>query len=368
MIVLLLAMTLADGLAAPKLPSIDDTALQKRLRSDEAFWYSDTNMPKVYQDWEGQFQGVFGVGNEPVGFNTATNGNREFPWAKPFGTDAADVTAIRFVLLPRKPDGTRWPVAIYRQPSNQSAFAWVYPAESVIGEILYLRSPSGFLKPFEVRTKTRKIDGWTAEAYRPFPTGTELYRTVAVKRPGWKRDKKTRAFMDSLMDGTSIIGPTRFADLEHPSRRSVDRSAHLERLAPLPNDLVDELLTMPFKRSAGYEWRDGDSPPHAPSTEAEYHIVPKNYTGGHVRVDSESCMDCHKATNKHVREYDATRNWHGRIRGSDGIFSLHPFDGKSLSPQNQPKLNAKLIESGVFAVYDPSMHLRSRYLKLNSID
>ena len=71
---------------------------------DPFILYTDREMPKAYQFWNGQMPGVHRAsynisanGSEPFG-----NGNREFPWGTPAGTHRAkNVWTFRFLRLPR---------------------------------------------------------------------------------------------------------------------------------------------------------------------------------------------------------------------------------------------------------------------------
>ena len=75
--------------------------------------YSDAEMPKAYQFFDGAFPGVHSVsynisanGSEPFG-----NGNREFPWSHPAGTHrATNLSTFRFLWLSQGFTGIFWPV------------------------------------------------------------------------------------------------------------------------------------------------------------------------------------------------------------------------------------------------------------------
>lgn len=382
MFVFICALMIGDGVQF-KIPDLEDHNLERRLRNNEAFGYTEQTMPPCYQDWEGALQGIFNIHHNVSGDRSEPfgNGNKEFPWAKPAGTDTTATSAVRFLLLPRKEDGSRWPVVMFRQqpysigPTNVQkslGFAWTYPIGAVVGEVLYLPSPKGEAKPYEVRTRTRTKDSWSPEVYRPYRTSQELYDAVEIKKPGWRFDPKLKEFMDKFKNGGTISGPYRMADFNH-DRTSVDRTAFIDKLPPLQDDLVDALLNVQFKKSAGWHWRDGDGAPTVPTTDAPYHVVPTNYFAGHVVVDSKSCMDCHRTTNKHVNEFQM-RDWYGRIRGSDGIFSLHPFDPSCIdssgfgAQDKPPKMNRGLVANGIFAIFDSNIHKMDRYRKIEGLD
>ncbi len=82
-------------------------------------------------------------------------------------------------------------------------------------------------------------------------------------------------------------------------------------------------------------------------------------------------MRCHSTTNQSVRTFDARRDWYGRIRGSDGIFSFHPFALESISSNGfaaPVRMRAELISSGVIAEYNPQTHQANKYQSLEAAD
>jgi hypothetical protein len=92
---------------------------------------------------------------------------------------------------------------------------------------------------------------------------------------------------------------------------------------------------------------DGDSSPAA-LVGAEFEpmkgndrldtIVPRGFTN--MTVDNKTCQRCHADTGKMVRERRDERRW--RVRGSDGVFTIHVF-----SADDPTKLNPKLVEAGL---------------------
>jgi hypothetical protein len=68
-----------------------------------------------------------------------------------------------------------------------------------------------------------------------------------------------------------------------------------------------------------------------------------------------------------VREFEPRRDWYGRIRGSDGIFSFHPFAPESISHNGSGlpvRLNPRLVEAGIVEPYDAGRHPASLYHEL----
>ena len=88
---------------------------------------------------------------------------------------------------------------------------------------------------------------------------------------------------------------------------------------------------------------------------------------GYVEVDRTSCMRCHETVNQPVANFQAGRDWYGRIRGSDGIFSFHPFDPGCISGNgySQPvRMRDELVSAGVIEKYDAKKHDPLRYAQI----
>ena len=67
------------------------------------------------------------------------------------------------------------------------------------------------------------------------------------------------------------------------------------------------------------------------------------------------------------RAADAGRDWYGRIRGSDGIFSFHPFDPSCISYngyEQQARLRDEFVEGGLIERYDSSKHPSEHYTRV----
>ena len=133
------------------------------------------------------------------------------------------------------------------------------------------------------------------------------------------------------------------------------------------DDLIARLLTeKTFKSALGKIWRIDDHGVEtcAPTTNASFHIVLAAYDGGFIDVDRVSCMRCHETVNHHVDRFNFGRDWYGRIRGSDGIFSFHPFASSSISYNGISRgvcLNHQLVNAGVVARFEQNKHPREIY-------
>ena len=324
------------------------------LKKKDLIFYNEDVMPKAYQDWDGGLQGIHSpsynisaVRSEPIG-----NANREFPWGAPAGLhESPNFKAFRFVHIPEGKSIVWWRERLARDGSR-GCFVWQYPAGTVFGEVLLVTDPSGHDWTFELRTRMRSDKGWTINVFRPFTTQGELAARVRQLEPKWREKPE----LVKLVTGE--------ADREERSRLvnrhdlvTFDSTALQTYLPEIDAELVKKLLDTPFKSALGQEWkRDPDgTEAFAPTTEAAFHIVPKNYHGGFVEVSSNSCMRCHDSTLKHARDFQPFRDWYGRVRGSDNIFSFHIFEPGSIAYNGigrEPALRQDLIDAGVLTRWE----------------
>lgn len=334
-------------------PKSNDPWLNELKKKDLIFYNNDV-MPPAYQDFDGALQGIHSpsynisaVRSEPIG-----NANREFPWGAPAGLhDSPNFKAFRFVSIP-KGEAIYW----YRQrlPRDTSAsFVWQYPAGTTFGEILMVTDPEGYDYTFELRTRTRNEKGWTMNSFRPFTTQAELAARVKKLVPGWK-DKPE---LVQIVTGESAREEKVLRLTNNHDLITFDATALQTHLPAIDHDLVRKLLDTPFKSALGQEWKKSEegNEAHAPTTEAAFHIIPKNFKGGFVEVSSTSCMKCHDSTLKHARDFQGARDWYGRVRGSDNIFSFHIFEPGSISPNGisrQPVVRQELVNAGLLKHWD----------------
>jgi len=79
-------------------------------------------------------------------------------------------------------------------------------------------------------------------------------------------------------------------------------------------------------------------------------ILPANYIAPMIGMDIEDCMKCHNHVNKHVDNFDRVgRDWYGYVRGSNNIFSFHPFDRSAISRNGGMlpiRYNSELLKAG----------------------
>lgn len=356
------------------LPRVSDSNVQRMLDDPHLILYTEAEMPKAYQFWDGQFPGVHlasynisANGSEPFG-----NGNREFPWSGPAGTHRAkSVNSFRFLWLPRDDEGRPRPVTWYRKRlsgDRSLGYAWIFPVGTILGEVLTLKGPGGDYT-FELRIRQREKDDWGVDVFRPFPTAADLAERIKQLRPDWQEQEHLVRFVEYLE-----------ADLELPSHTLADRqplartfmqTMGIDTLPPLEDAaLVRELLTSTtFQSALGATWRFGSNGTRtaAPTTHADFHIVPASYDAGFVDVDRISCLRCHETVNQNVNRFDRSRDWYGRIRGSDGIFSFHPFSLDSISGngfQRPVRMRDELQTAGLLEKFDPARHSPEHYSQI----
>lgn len=324
------------------------------LKKKDLIFYDDSAMPHAYQDWDGGLQGVHSpfynisaVRSEPIG-----NANREFPWGSPAGLhESSNFKAFRFVTFPKDKSILWWRERLSGD-GPRGSYVWQYPSGTTFGEILLVTDPERYDWTFELRTRTRSEKGWTMNAFRPFTTQGELAARIKELVPKWRDRPELVQIVKGQAEREEVRRLVNRHDLV-----TFDATALATHLPAIDHDLVRKLLDTPFKSALGQEWKknaDGTEA-FAPTTDAPFHIVPQNYQGGFVEVSSKSCMRCHDSTLKHSRDFQALRDWYGRVRGSDNIFSFHIFEPGSISyngSAREPNLRQDLISAGLLKHWD----------------
>ena len=329
-------------------PKSNDAWLNALKKKDLIFYDNDV-MPPAYQDFGGALQGVHSpsynisaVRSEPIG-----NANREFPWGAPAGLhESSNFKAFRFVHIP-KGQSIYWWRQRLQGDGPRGTFVWQYPTGTTFGEILLVTDPDENDWTFELRTRTRTAKGWVVNVFRPFTTRAELAARIKALAPDWRKRPGLVKIVNDEVDDEDTYRLVNQHDLV-----TFDATALSTSLPAINHKLVRKLLATPFKSALGQEWKKNEDgvEAFAPTTDADFHIVPKNYQGGFVEVSSKSCMRCHDSTLKHARDFQAFRDWYGRVRGSDNIFSFHIFEPGSISYNGmggEPNLRRDLIDAGL---------------------
>jgi hypothetical protein len=360
-----------------QLPQVEEQRVQQVLQDPALILFSDAEMPPAYQDWSSGLPGVHSPdynisanGSEPYG-----NGNVEFPWGTPAGTHrAVGVSSFRFLWLPTDEAGRRLPVVWYRKflrGSSSQGYAWTFPVGTVVGEVLRMRAPDGKSHTFEIRLREREYGEWAVDVFRPFPTAADLAERIKALRPQWEQDANLKRLVDHL-EKSAPLKRHILADANH-SLSVFRQSMGIDTLPPVgDDDLVIQLLNeTPFRSALGQVWRTGSNgtATAAPTTLAAFHVVPRNYDAGFIEVDRVSCQRCHETVNRHVNDFEFGRDWYGRIRGSDGIFSFHPFSQGSVSRNGYGlpvRMNQRLVAARLLERFDRRKHSGSTYQLLEA--
>ncbi len=343
------------------LPKVGEAWLQDILDSQDLVLYTETEMPKVFQS--GGVHSVY-VNIAAIPTHETGNGN-VFPWRETAGMQAAhNGDNFKFLYLPRA-NGKRLPIVYWQERLsdavvgsttfvNEVGYRWIYPIGATVGEVLLVKSPAGYSYPFEVRVRNRVADGWRIEVYRPFREPAELADRIVALRPNWSTDATLSAAVARLRTANPPMKTRLVTDRrEHRSTSAYQATGAVDPLPSLGDDkLVVKLLTSTtFEPVSGGWWREAadGTKCFAPTTEANFHVVPAGYRGDVVAMETADCMRCHQNTNRLVRKFDMNSEWYGQVMGSDGIFSLNPF-----APQS--------IKAGLFAAFDAGKHGRKHYV------
>lgn len=362
-----LASPEADRLYRQSLPATDDPRWEKIFRDPATLFYTDAEMPPAYQKWDGDLRGVHSpaynisadANEQAKGPGRGGNGNIEFPWRAPGGTDAArNVATVRFMRLPDREAGGVWPVVWWRERmrganiGEEPVYRWLFPRGTVFGEVLTLADSSGVQHTFEVRLRVREADYWDVQILRPFPTRASLAARLRELQV-----ENHEAWIASLE--RQPVARQTLRDRLHPMSAFAERAGS-QALPPMSERLAAELLdSTPFVSSVGAEWGEPDQDVFAPTTDQTFHLVPHGYQATFLGTDTESCQECHKHTLRHVDTFDGRRDWYGRVRGSDGIFTFHPFARESISRNGSPltvRMNARLEAAGIIERFAAARH------------
>lgn len=341
-----------------------DSEWLNELKTKRITFYDDISMPRAYQIFDGR--GRDGIHNARVNFtggrDKSGNANVEFPWdtaagflvksgsLKPRKYDATGTfKGIRFMHLPAGKKITWWN-SVTMGANRPLGLGWSYPEGTVFGELLLLTDSKGFDYTFEFRVREKRHDGtWDVDAYRPFRTLEEYIHAVATHESFVSQEEEPAI-------------PEEFKNLQwraqhlhdlHPAR-SFDRHGWTIPLPRLKDALGLKLLDVAvFKSVRGKPFATeghGKETTFAPFSAHADQIVPKNYLGGLIKVSFKSCMGCHQDTDQSAVMFNSSRDWWGRVRGSDAILSFHPFDPSCVSDTGLGKgikLRRELVASNM---------------------
>ncbi|MCB0403288.1 MAG: hypothetical protein KDD51_00785 [Bdellovibrionales bacterium] len=376
-----------------RFPRVFNPALQEILTSENTLWYDALSIIPGYQD-------SFGDNNQlPIGFRPNTidhglidlavpgghaqafvrKGQFHFPFGRVGMPDSPTNTfVVDFWRVPKQ-NGKPLPVVWWKREPNYIThrIEWMFPKGTLLGEILFMIDEKGVWYPFEIRTRIRELDTWTVDIYRPFPYADKLADALETKRlekPEWRSSASLSSLISHLRNPNTLtpftLSNTHFAGSFPAVKGAMDYIPALDDNSILKELLMDTV----FESARFYSWKEsGALKTFAPSTQAEFSIVPKNYDAGMFEVNEEFCNRCHKDAGRPFRDYYPNIIAYGELWGQDDAFSWHPFDNKNFvnssgEVQNfnhdNRKFRQDLIDAGLLEKYSPNQHTAVTYHKL----
>jgi hypothetical protein len=376
---------------AARMPCIAPGGLRSTIESTRTLWYDKKSLTPGYQD-------SFGDNVEtPIGFrpntidpgliNLAVPGGHQqifvelgtfhFPFGRPIG-DATNVEVVDFWHVPDS-GGTLLPVVHWRRDPNgyTHRVEWMFPAGTVFGELLFMVE-GGERYPFEIRTRTRSVDGWVNDVYRPFRRASELADAVTARRaarPEWAGSQVLDGLVAQL-DATQLA-PFRVAATHFPGAFAT-RDAGIDTLPALAGtdgQLIHELLlTTAFQSARGLAWKEsGGLTAYAAAAAGPGSIVPKGFNAAAVAVDDTSCTSCHRDAGRPFETWYSNILAYGELWGNDEIFTWHPFTLDRFVDSNGSVVNFNhdnrqirpdFVAAGLVAPYSPTQHPSTVYKRI----
>lgn len=374
---------------ASRMPCIGDPELVALFESPDTLWYDKTTMIPAYQDSSGD-NVTFPVGMRPntIDPNLIVEGGHEaffedvghfhFPFGRPLGSPDGATFVVDFWHVPRV-DGQIVPVVwwFYGPNSFTWRYEWMFPRDTVLGELLFVVDAAGDWFPFEIRTRTRTLDGWDANVYRPFPRATELAAALEKKRSersDWETDPEIDALIAHLADDHTLVSAQLSAPDFPTVLPTIDGAKDTLPGLTDPSILEELMLEHPFQSTYGTAWKtDGTLRAWAPTTNADFHIVPTDYNGGFLEVSNESCARCHADAGHPFKDFHSFVYLYGEMWGADEAFSWHPFEkGLFVNPDGTVKnfnydnreIRSDFADTGLVVPYDPNVHGTDTYSEL----
>lgn len=356
------------------MPQLADPYINSVFQSGDTIWYDEDSMVFTYQDSFGAPSGPEGLRANRVAYDVGINADSpdiralteyfelqsfKYPFSITAGrVDRGNAEAIYFWSPPRDAQGRPVPVAWWK---NGSHWHWVFPVGTVFGEVLLVRDGDSTSEWYvhEVRSRFREIDRWRTDIFRPFPRATDLAEAIKLRRPNWQNSDLKRLVSHLENNATLTAGKL---DSKSYERIVPSIYGYYDNL-PETNDhaLIRELLTgTVFQSSINVEWkRDGNKVSYAPGTQANFHIVPRNYIAGLFENNEASCSRCHDQTGRPLGQLDGRTVLYGEIWGEDQIFTWHPFkvydeiysvsDGSRIA-------NPRMVAAGLLVQRRPSQN------------
>lgn len=360
---------------AARLPCVGPGGLRDTLESPRTMFYDKTTMIPGYQDSFGDNQ-IAPIGMRPNTIDAglidlavpgghaqifSASGVFHFPFGNPIGA----TEAISVVNFWHAPDGK--PVVHWRRDPNQYThrIEWMFPRGTVFGEILFVHAGDDRIA-FEIRTRTRTLDGWAVDAFRPFPAAGDLADALEMRRPGEHVDLVA-----------ALRSPDGLAPYEvtatHFASAFPKRTSGIDRLPAIPE--VNQLLrTTEFRSARGVYWKSTPSrSAWAAGAAASGSIVPKGYNAAAIEVSEDSCDGCHRDAGRPFMTWYDNILAYGELWGNDETFTWHPFRASRFVDANgrvvefnydNRELRSDFKSANLVAPYDAQAHTAADYQRI----
>lgn len=357
-----------------RLPSVDDENLSRALKDSSTMWYDEESMVYVYQD---SVETVVGLRANRVGRETGENSSVpdirllmnyfgpdkkfRFPFRTAAGTDESPGVKVVNFWKPASQDGKVLPVKWWKA-SNRGRWHWIHPVGTLFGEVLMIQDEKGEFYPFEIRTRTRYLQGWDVNVFRPFQFATQLVDKIKSLRPDWRQSSTLAKALQHLQN-PDTVKPFTLSASDHLKPTFEEVNGALDLIPDFgDNNLVRELLTTTsFKTVEGRIWRENDKfETYAPSSSSAFSIVPQNYTIGVIPVNEISCARCHDQTGRALKDFEFRVQLYGEVWGEDNIFTWHLFKdnphiyGTFDDSDGSRFINPRLVQAGLVSEGKPS--------------
>jgi len=334
-----------------------------------AVFYDRASAPPAYQDYShrGGLLGWFDPRHNVSANQTEKHGNanREFPWLTGGLDDSTDGWDFKLYIPPAEGARIKGSWETLAHVSSQRLYGDYgyltvadhfpsmvarYPVGAKVGEVLLVQDPNGNSVTFEVRVmeKVRIGDLWDVKENWAF----KVYRAVRdhrhllelVGEPGTHdhyvaslKAHYAGAFTPETLRNTHPV--TVFAS-----------TALVDELPSAPPGLPAFVHGRAFREVTDRPWLETAS--HK-AFAGRGGVFPSRYQGNHF--NSQNCFTCHATVAKHADDFDLRRDWYGRVRGSDGVFSLPLADPTTVTrvdtrsrptPWHRKLVAAGLLEGG----------------------
>lgn len=343
------------------IPKTTNPFLDEILRSPSTLFYTDQERRPIYQIGKDTYGAGEGIKFRDTDSNLGPLGWKDFfqrdratgdisfkgLFGSPAGLQDASKGDFRVVKFQRNPSegGKTVPTQVFRAPSGVDShlIESKFPEGMVFGEVVLVKDPTtGGERVLQIRTRTKTGENqWQPDIYTAFPTASSLSERIKSiwKNDEWKKDPELSRMVAHLEGPAQMIEKPVQSNYATPVYSGTGGVDELPQLSP--QKIARLLNETPLDSSLNKRWRnEGGVESFAPTTQSQFHIVPKGYGAHTMEVSQQSCTRCHQdagtnfgVINPHARRNDGAQfaypNAYGHIYGSDGIFTWHPFNNEA---------------------------------------